>query len=54
VLTPPQAKGLEFDRVVVVEPAAIVEEGGLREPYVALTRPTKTLTVVNGRPLPGL
>jgi DNA helicase IV len=54
VLTPRQAKGLEFDHVVVVEPAAIVEEGeqGLRELYVALTRPTKTLVVVHARPLP--
>jgi hypothetical protein len=52
VLTAPQAKGLEFDHVVVVEPAAIVEESGLRELYVALTRPTKTLVVVHERPLP--
>ncbi len=55
VLTPREAKGLEFDHVVVVEPAAIVEEGGdagLRELYVALTRPTKTLTVVHSRQLP--
>jgi DNA helicase IV len=48
VLAPREAKGLEFDHVVVVEPAAI--EG--RELYVALTRPTKTLTVVHARPLP--
>src|SRR2546423_15003008 len=55
VLTPREAKGLEFDHVVVVEPALIVEEGGdsgLRELYVALTRPTRTLTVVHARPLP--
>ncbi|MBV8561463.1 MAG: AAA family ATPase [Actinobacteria bacterium] len=54
VLTPRQAKGLEFDHVVVVEPAAIAEDGeqGLRELYVALTRPTKTLVVVHTRPLP--
>jgi DNA helicase IV len=55
VLTPREAKGLEFDHVVVVEPASIVEEGGdagLRELYVALTRPTKTLTIVHSRPLP--
>jgi DNA helicase IV len=48
VLTPRQAKGLEFDHVVVVEPAAIE----LRELYVALTRPTKTLVVVHARRLP--
>jgi superfamily I DNA/RNA helicase len=55
VLTPRQSKGLEFDHVVVVEPALIAEEGGpsgLRELYVALTRPTKTLVVVHARPLP--
>ncbi len=54
ILTPRQAKGLEFDHVVVVEPAAIAEAGdsGLRELYVALTRPTKTLVVVHARPLP--
>jgi DNA helicase IV len=56
VLTPREAKGLEFDHVIVVEPALIVEEGaggqGLRELYVALTRPTTTLVVVHSRPLP--
>ena len=54
ILTPRQAKGLEFDHVVVVEPAAIADEGdrGLRELYVALTRPTKTLVVVHARLLP--
>jgi DNA helicase IV len=54
VLTPRQAKGLEFDHVVVVEPAAVADGGdrGLRELYVALTRPTKTLVVVHARPLP--
>ncbi|MFT3852529.1 MAG: AAA family ATPase [Ilumatobacteraceae bacterium] len=47
-------KGLELDGVVVVEPAAIVEEEqqGLRALYVALTRSTKRLTVVHARPLP--
>jgi len=57
VLTPREAKGMEFDHVIVVEPAQIVEEAaggqGLRELYVALTRPTTTLVVVHGRPLPG-
>jgi DNA helicase IV len=54
LLTPRQAKGLEFDHVVVVEPAAIAEEEqGLRGLYVALTRPTTTLVVVHSRPLPG-
>ena len=56
VLTPREAKGMEFDRVIVVEPAQIVEEAvegqGLRELYVALTRPTTTLVLVHSRPLP--
>ena len=53
MLTPREAKGMEFDHVIVVEPALIVEEGaggqGLRELYVALTRPTTTLVVVHDR-----
>jgi DNA helicase IV len=53
LLTPRQAKGLEFDHVVVVEPALIADgEQGLRGLSVALTRPTKTLVVVHARPLP--
>jgi DNA helicase IV len=48
VLTPREAKGLEFDHVVVVEPALIP----LRELYVALTRPTKTLVVLHAQDLP--
>jgi DNA helicase IV len=56
VLTPREAKGMEFDHVIVVEPALIVEEAvegqGLRELYVALTRPTRTLVLVHSRPLP--
>ncbi len=47
-------KGLEFDSVVVVEPARIVDEAvqGLRALYVALTRPTRRLTVVHAEGLP--
>jgi DNA helicase IV len=56
VLTPREAKGMEFDHVILVEPAQIVEEAvegqGLRELYVALTRPTTTLVLVHARPLP--
>lgn len=56
VLTPREAKGMEFDHVIVVEPAQIVDEAaegqGLRELYVALTRPTTSLVVVHARPLP--
>jgi DNA helicase IV len=56
VLTARAAKGLEFDRVVIAEPAAIVAEAGgvdgLRQLYVALTRATKTLVLVHAEPLP--
>jgi len=56
VLTPRESKGLEFDHVVVVEPARILDESvggqGLRELYVALTRPTTTLVVAHSQPLP--
>jgi DNA helicase IV len=44
------ARGLEFDAVVVVDPAAITAElpapRGTRSLYVALTRPTRHLSVV--------
>ena len=43
-----RAKGLEFDSVVVVEPAA----HSARELYVALTRTTRRLVLVHSRPLP--
>ena len=53
LLTPREAKGLEFDHVIVVEPALVAaHDRGLRELYVALTRPTTTLVVVHARPLP--
>jgi DNA helicase IV len=58
VLTARAAKGLEFDRVVIAEPAAIVAEAGgvdgLRALYVALTRATKKLVLVHAEPLPEL
>ena len=62
------ANGLEFDSVVVVEPALITADDGspspgaegppvpstrgLRTLYVALTRPTRRLAVVHSLPLP--
>jgi DNA helicase IV len=54
LLTVAQAKGLEFDGVVVVEPCAIVAEapGGRRALYVALTRTTRRLHLVHSRRLP--
>ncbi|MFF7527064.1 HelD family protein [Streptomyces pseudovenezuelae] len=47
-------KGLEYDHVVAVEPAAIAEaeERGLHRLYVVLTRAVSRLVVVHGRPLP--
>jgi DNA helicase IV len=49
-------KGLEFDHVVVVEPAAIVaaEARGLHRLYVALTRAVSSLAVLHREPLPEL
>jgi len=54
VLTPGEAKGLEFDAVVVVEPTSIVESGprGAGSLYVAMTRPTQRLVLVAARELP--
>jgi DNA helicase IV len=48
------AKGLEFDHVVVVEPGRLVnaDAAGLRLLYTALTRATQTLTVAHAAPLP--
>ncbi len=45
-------KGLEFDAVVVVEPAEVADEIGLRGLYVAISRPTRRLNLVHSRPLP--
>ncbi|MGV1003342.1 MAG: HelD family protein [Candidatus Nanopelagicales bacterium] len=57
VLTPTQAKGLEFDVVVVAEPGEIAGEPGasrvaVHDLYVALTRPTRRLVVVHAGDLP--
>lgn len=48
------SKGLEFDHVIVVEPAAIVAslDRGLHWLYVALTRAVSSLDVVHAEPLP--
>src|SRR5690606_34863074 len=48
------AKGLEFDHVIVVEPAEIVqaEPRGLNRLYVVLTRAVSRLTVLHSAPLP--
>jgi DNA helicase IV len=63
VVTPAtQAKGLEFDQVIVVEPTAIADaeagalsderSPGLRRLYVVLTRAVSQLTVLHTRDLP--
>ena len=54
VLTLDVARGLEFDSVVLVEPAQLVAEHaqGLRALYVALTRTTKRLHIVHADDLP--
>ena len=54
VLTPQEAKGLEFDSVVVVEPQLIVDEvvRGAAALYVAMTRPTRRLHLVTTGELP--
>ncbi|MFC0645954.1 HelD family protein [Cellulomonas phragmiteti] len=51
VLTPAQAKGLEFDVVVLVEPTE-VQSASPGDLYVAMTRPTHALHVVHARDLP--
>lgn len=54
VVSARDAKGLEFDAVVVVEPASIVDSGtqGLNELFVAMTRTTHHLSMVYRRALP--
>ena len=51
VMGPVMSKGLEFDAVVLVDPAAI----GRRSPgdlYVAMTRPTQRLHLVGAHGMP--
>jgi DNA helicase IV len=54
LLTVGQAKGLEFDRVVLVDPAGILAQSpaGGHDLYVALTRATHRLTVLYDGDLP--
>ncbi len=54
VLSGLDSKGLEFDHVIVVEPARLVapDRAGLRLLYVVLTRATRRLVVVHSAPLP--
>lgn len=54
VLPVAKAKGLEFDAVVLVEPAEVLAESprGVNDLYVALTRSTQRLAVVHAQELP--
>lgn len=54
VFTVDEARGLEFDSVIIIEPAQIVAEhsNGIRALYVAMTRTTKQLHVLHSQPLP--
>jgi len=49
-----QVKGLEYDRVVLLEPADIVaaEPRGMNRLYVALTRAVADLVILHTKPLP--
>jgi DNA helicase IV len=51
LLTPREAKGLEFDVVVLVEPADVLAASA-GDLYVAMTRPTRALRVLHSAPLP--
>ncbi|MGC3995825.1 MAG: AAA family ATPase [Propionicimonas sp.] len=55
LVSPLNAKGLEYDAVVVVGPDEIVAEspGGVRVLYVALTRPTQRLVTIDVGDAPG-
>lgn len=54
LMTVRQAKGLEFDSVIVVEPDEIIAESprGLSDLYVAVTRATRRLGVLHTAELP--
>ena len=56
LLDPVASKGLEFDHVILVEPAAVIREAsdrrGHQELYVALTRAMRTLACFHSEPLP--
>ncbi|MDP5227907.1 MULTISPECIES: AAA family ATPase [Arthrobacter] len=54
VISPQEAKGLEFDGVVILEPNELLEEahGRLGDLYVAMTRPTQRLRLIASGPVP--
>ena len=51
VVTALEAKGMEYDAVVLVEPSQIaIDPAGVRTLYVALSRATQRLTTVGTNP----
>lgn len=52
VMTAQDAKGLEFDAVVIVEPAELIDAHGAGDLYVAMSRSTQHLGMVHSRGLP--
>lgn len=56
VIPAPDARGLEFDAVIVVDPEGIgaANEAGLRDLYVAQTRATKRLILLHPERVPAL
>jgi DNA helicase IV len=56
VLTIRQAKGLEFDSVLIADPATMLAESprGFSDLYVALTRATQRLGVIHAGPVPAV
>jgi DNA helicase IV len=54
VISPREAKGLEFDGVVVLEPSMMLnrEHGKVGDLYVAMTRATQRLRLIAAEPVP--
>ncbi|KQQ81616.1 AAA family ATPase [Arthrobacter sp. Leaf137] len=54
VISPREAKGLEFDGVVVLEPSTMLnhEHGKVGDLYVAMTRATQRLRLIAAQPVP--
>ncbi|MDT0171214.1 ATP-binding domain-containing protein [Pseudarthrobacter sp. BRE9] len=54
VISPREAKGLEFDGVVVLEPSVMLnhEHGKVGDLYVAMTRATQRLRLIASQPVP--
>ncbi|WP_026554140.1 HelD family protein [Arthrobacter sp. 35W] len=54
VMDPHEAKGLEFDGVVIIEPSALLHaaSGRVGDLYVSMTRPTQRLRLITSTALP--